>query len=293
MRIMAIHCIDLHFQDTPGIIAAYLVLSGSEAALIETGPATCRPALLEGLRTHGIKPSDIGKVFVTHIHLDHAGDAGWWAQQGAKVYAHPKGSPHIIDPSKLIESATRIYQEKMPKLWGEILPAPAEQVTALSDGDQVQVGEETITAWDTPGHARHHHAFVMGSDCFTGDVAGVRLEQSPYLSVAAAPPQFEPPAYLESVQRLKNGNFERLHLTHFGTIADVSSHLETYAQRIQDVTDALTQDQDPHHFIIREEQLAAKLQLPMRLLIKYDLANGAEMCAHGILRYLRQAHLID
>lgn len=164
---MRIHTLDLHFIGIPGVIAAFLIESGGEYALIETGPGSTLETLRAEIRAVGVDESAIKKVFVTHIHLDHAGAAGWFAQQGATVYCHPNAARHLIDPSKLIESARMVYGHLMDKLWGEMLPIPAERVVALKDKESVLLGEIQIIAWDTPGHARHHHAFIIG-DVWSG-----------------------------------------------------------------------------------------------------------------------------
>ena len=281
---MTLHTIDLHFQDTAGLIAAYAIVTGNSVALVETGPASCRRSLLAGLREQGIEPSDVKRVFLTHFHLDHSGDAGWWAQQGAQVYVHPLGAPHIVDPSKLIDSASRIYGDQMTTLWGEILAAPSDKVTAVNDMDRVDWDGLSVTAWDTPGHARHHHAWVMGAECFTGDVAGVRLEHSAYISVAAAPPQFEAPAYIASVQRLRAAQFEKLHLTHFGSVTNADQHLARYEQRILDVTQSIRNE--PERYTANEHEVASRLGVEDALWQRYELANGTAMCASGIARYV-------
>jgi glyoxylase-like metal-dependent hydrolase (beta-lactamase superfamily II) len=292
---MTIHTIDLHYQDTPGLIAAYVLQSGSECALIETGPGSCHATLFEGLRVLGLEATDIRKVFVTHIHLDHSGASGWWAQQGAQVFVHPRGAPHIIDPTKLIDSATRIYGDQMQELWGDILPAPAQRVASVNDGDRIRVGDVEIEAWDTPGHARHHHAFVVGDVCFTGDVAGMVVPGCDYLSVTAAPPQFEPEAYLASVARLRAANFRQLYLTHFGAIDDPASHLDRYADRIRQVHQnvatwqaaGLTSAEIAEHFAATEKATAGLSEADW---LHYEQGNNTAMCAAGIELFVVKSH---
>ncbi len=287
---MTIHPIDLHFQGQSGVITAFLLHSGQDYALIETGPASCHAALLAGLRNLGLEASAIRQVFITHIHLDHAGGTGWWAQQGAQVYVHGKGAPHVIDPARLIESAARIYGDQMQTLWGEILPAPAERVTSLADGDRVPVGDVVLEAWDTPGHARHHLAFVGNDVCFTGDVAGVRIPGCHYLSVAAAPPQFEPEPYVASVERLQSARFQALHLTHGSKITDVQDHLKRYAGRIREVYHRIADwkrqgldSGDIQRFYTESEHAAAQVEgVSEQDWRRYELANNAAMCASGI-----------
>ena len=122
----SVHLIDLRFQDQPGAIGAYLLTApGGEAALVETGPASTRPALLDGIRAAGVDPAGIRDVLVTHIHLDHSGAAGVLLRDDmprARVLVHPVGLPHLLDPSRLARSAARLYGERMEQLWGEIAP---------------------------------------------------------------------------------------------------------------------------------------------------------------------------
>lgn len=290
----AIHTIDLQFQGVPGLIAGFLLQSGNDLALIETGPGSCQPALIEGLQSLGVSPQDVRHVFVTHIHLDHCGGAGWWAQQGAQVYVHEKGAPHVIDPAKLISSAARIYGERMDSLWGPILPAPQERVTVLRDGDKVTVGDMVIQALDTPGHARHHLAYVLDDVCFTGDVAGVRLAGCDYLSVAAAPPQFEPQPYMASVDRLLAARFKKLYLTHFGEVADVEDHLRRYRRRIDEVyqniaqwmAEAVTGEELARRFAAAERGVSGVSETDWN---RYEVINGTAMCAGGIELFVTKA----
>jgi glyoxylase-like metal-dependent hydrolase (beta-lactamase superfamily II) len=294
---MRLHTIDLRFQGQPQIIAAYLVECGKELALIETGPGSALPALLGGIRDLGFSPDAVKHVFVTHIHLDHAGAAGWWAQQGATVFAHPKATPHLVDPSKLVDSAKRVYGERMDTLWGDMLPAPAERVVTLTDGQSVKVGSATFTAIDTPGHARHHHAYACEGVCFTGDVAGVRLPNCDYLSVAAAPPQFDPVAYGDSLQRLHAANFSALYLTHFGEVTDVSGHLSRYAMRVEQVfeciqkllADGLRGDALRAAYGKAEHDIARKAGVSEEDWRRYECANGTAMGADGITLFCEKS----
>ena len=293
---MKIHTLDLHFQGCPGVIASYLIESEGSLALIETGPGSTLPTLLEEIRKCGFDPAAVKKVFVTHIHLDHAGAAGWWAQQGAEIFVHARGAPHLIDPAKLIESAQRIYGDRMDTLWGPMLAAPAERVKVLGDGDKVRIGKAEIIALDTPGHARHHLAFVVGTSCFTGDVAGMRLRGSSYISVTAAPPQFDPVAYSESLARLESLHFSSLYLTHFGEIQDVSKHLASYALRMEQVHEKVADwtAQGRHEEAIRnlftesEHATAMEDRVSQVDWDRYELANPTSMCADGISLFVKK-----
>lgn len=290
---MRIHTLDLRFQGIPGLIASYLIESGGEYALIETGPGSTLETLSAAIRALGVDESAIKKVFVTHIHLDHAGAAGWFAQRGAIVYCHPNAARHLVDPSKLIDSARMVYGDLMDKLWGDMLPAPADRVVALQDMESVRLGEIEIIAWDTPGHARHHHAFIIGDVCFTGDVAGMRLENSRYLSVTAAPPQFDPVAYGQSLDRLLAANFMTLYLTHFGAVSDVEWHLSTYRQRVAEVYERVAADfqagvsveENRRNYALAEHAIAMQAGVSEELWRKGEDANVTSMCADGVRLY--------
>ncbi len=297
---MTVHTLDLQFQGIPGLIAAYVIETSGGLVLIETGPGSTLEALRSGIRGLGLDETRVRHVFVTHIHLDHAGAAGWWAQQGAQVFCHPQAARHLIDPSKLIESARQIYTHRMDTLWGDMLPAPSERVTVLTDGESVIVGDTTITAWDTPGHARHHHAFVIGNACFTGDVAGMRLQGTDYISVTAAPPQFDPVAYVASVDRLAAAGFQQLYLTHFGGITDVAAHLALYRQRIQEVHEAvrrdhaagLTPEQIRAQYQIREHALATAAGISETDWARLEQSNNSAMCADGVHLWVQKNSLV-
>ena len=220
--------IDVHFQGQPEIIASYVLRGPDGVALIETGPASSLPALLNGLAELGIEVGDISDILVTHIHLDHAGAAGWLAQaSGASVHVHEVGAPHLADPSRLLTSAQRIYGDKMDALWGETLPVPSDQVHALQDGDVIRAAGFEIKAIDTPGHAYHHMAYWLEGICFCGDVAAVRLPGYRHIRLPTPPPEINPPLWRQSLARLRDLHPDQLLLTHFGLVEDdPQSHLQ-------------------------------------------------------------------
>lgn len=290
---MKIYTLDLNFQGLPQTIAAYLVVGPDGAVLIETGPGSTLPTLQAQLQKHGYSPSDIKDVLVTHIHLDHAGAAGWWATQGATVYVHHFGAQHLIDPGKLMASASRIYGDKMDNLWGTMVPAPAEQVVALYNNEQFEVAGLTFTALETAGHARHHHVFKLGQIGFAGDAAGVRLPGSTFIDVPAPPPEFDREAWLDTLQRLQAMGFEQLYPTHFGPIDEVAAHLTQFGQLVNDCTEwvrqqmatGLSRDEmvTAYEQWTRERGLAAGIDADTMAL--YEIANPLYMSVDGIRRY--------
>ncbi|MFQ3610995.1 MAG: MBL fold metallo-hydrolase, partial [Fimbriimonadales bacterium] len=173
-----IELIDLNFLGYPLAIAGYLLDDGIEAALVEVGPTSTMETLLGHVQALGVGLERIRHLIVTHIHLDHAGALGSLLNRlpEATAYVHPIGAPHLLDPSRLLSSAGRLYGEMMERLWGEVVPVPAERLRVVHDGERLQVAGHTLLVIETPGHARHHHAYLdEGSGTlFAGDVAGVR-----------------------------------------------------------------------------------------------------------------------
>lgn len=293
-----VHTIDLRFQNTPEIVAAFLVEGPEGLILIETGPGSTLPRLLDGIAELGFRPTDVREVFVTHIHLDHAGAAGWWAREnGSTVYAHPRAERHLVDPAKLLESARLVYGGQMESLWGEMLPAPAERVVVLADRQTVRAGGIEVTALDTPGHARHHLCFAIGDTIFTGDVAGMRLPGTAYISVTSAPPQFDPAAYAASIERLIALRPERLMLTHFGEVDDPADHLSAYGEAValaaEFVRRRLAEGMDGDSLQIAYQafqmERAFEAGLPSSDWQRYQRANPTGMSADGIRLFWEKA----
>lgn len=229
----AVHTIDLLYLDIPQAVGAFVIFDAMRSlgpVLIETGPASTLPALIAGLATLGLAASDIRHALVTHIHLDHAGAAGELARNGTHIHVHEFGAKHLIDPSKLIDSARRIYGDQTERLWGTITPVPPTLVHSIHDGDVIDVEGLRFRAIETPGHARHHHAFALEIDGekvgFVGDAAGfnARAVSESLISVPTPPPEFDLDAWLATIDRLEAERFDAVYLTHFGRVDDVSDH---------------------------------------------------------------------
>jgi len=225
-----VHTLDLNYLGTPRCIASYLLVADDGPVMIETGPGSATGGLSAGLAELGYTPADVKHVLVTHIHFDHAGASGWMARHGAHVYVHELGYNHLLDPARLNESARRIYKDQMDALWGELIPIPESQLTAVGDNDLLNLEGITIRALDTPGHAKHHHAYAVDTDqgrvCFTGDAAATFIpDTGSFVSVPTPPPEFELDTWFASIERLESENFDRLYPTHFGPVDDPPRHL--------------------------------------------------------------------
>lgn len=293
---MKIHTLDLNYQNVPQTIAAYLVMGSEGLVLVETGPGSTLQNLLEQLAQHDVQPKEIKHVLVTHIHLDHSGAAGWWAQQGAQVFVHPVGAPHLIDPSKLLTSAARIYGDRMDALWGETVAAPAERVTAVHDNDKIQIAGLTFTALDTPGHAFHHHVYCLQDVGFVGDAGGIHLPGMPLADLPAPPPEFDLEKWEATIERLLAENFRAIYLGHFGIVENVQDYLLALKKLVraaavfvrEQMEAGLEQEQVIANY---EDWNRARIQQPGigdKVMHQYQTANPWYMSVLGMMRYWRK-----
>ena len=223
---MKIHVLDTKQLGHPGIVAATALETSDGIALFDTGPESTFKNVTAALRDSGSEPEDVRHVFLSHIHFDHAGAAWRFAESGATVYVHPRGAAHLIDPTKLIESATRIFGGDMQRLWGRIGPVPAKRVKILEDNEIVRVPPFEIRAIATPGHASHHHVYHWEDNVFGGDIAGVRIGNGPPIP-PFVPPELHVESWRESITKIRKLNAANLYLPHFGKIVGpVSEHLD-------------------------------------------------------------------
>jgi glyoxylase-like metal-dependent hydrolase (beta-lactamase superfamily II) len=293
----SVHLIDLNFLGYRQAIAAYLLRGEQEAALVEVGPASTVNTLRHALEQAGVSPSQLRHLLVTHIHLDHAGALGVLMQQlpEAVCYVHPVGAPHLADPSRLIASASRLYGALMDTLWGPVLPVPAERIRILQDGERVEVAGRTLIAIDTPGHARHHHAYLDEASglLFAGDIAGVRMPNMTYVRPPTPPPELDLEAWQASLAKLRALPIRQIALTHFGVFEDVARHLDELERRLLDWGEFTRQRVEQGW---SDEQIVAALEAygnaEMQALgmepTRYDLGAGYQLIALGYARYWRK-----
>jgi glyoxylase-like metal-dependent hydrolase (beta-lactamase superfamily II) len=288
-----IHTLDLNFMGLDGTIAAYLIPHSQGAVLIECGPGSTINALETGLKKHGYSIADITDVFLTHIHLDHAGAAGWLAQQGALIHVHPVGAPHLLDPQRLLASASRIYGQLMDTLWGEFLPVPKSRLSVLQDGDEVKIDDRFLRALDTPGHANHHLAYIFEDICFSGDIGGVRLPGPNHLRLPMPPPEFHLKKWQQSLKKLSQEEFNRIAPTHFGIYSDTGWHLSRVAKALDDaehwmesvMPQDLPVDDLQEEFVRWTRHISLQEGLDADHIHAYETTNPSWMSAHGIHRY--------
>jgi glyoxylase-like metal-dependent hydrolase (beta-lactamase superfamily II) len=227
-----IYVLDTRQLGHAGIVAATALETGDGIVLFDTGPESTFDNVIVDLRKAGFDAEDVRHVFLSHIHFDHAGAAWRFAELGAKIYVHARGAPHLIDPTKLVESATRIFGGDMQRLWGRFAPIPAERMKILEDNEVVHVAPFEIRAIATPGHASHHHVYYWDDNVFGGDVAGVRIGSGPPIP-PFVPPELHVESWRESIAKIRKLNATNLYLPHFGKVAgSIDEHLDLLDERV-------------------------------------------------------------
>lgn len=292
--------LDLNFMNTPECIAAFLLETAAGPVLFETGPHSTLPKLTENLAVYGYALEDVRHVFITHIHLDHAGAAWVFAERGAHIYLHPRGARHMQDPSRLLESARRIYQDRMDELWGTLKPIPEDQLVTVAHGEEIVIGGQTIAAWHTPGHAVHHIAWQIGDRLVTGDVGGVKMTGG-VVEPPCPPPDIDLEAWMQSLDLIEALDAETFYLTHFGEVRETREHLAALRKVLISWSDWMRPYAEKgadwklvipgfEAFVARERH---KLGVDESSQKKYDNANPTWMSVAGLMRYWRKKLAID
>lgn len=222
-----IHTIDTGFK-RPGMVAAHALLHEGRAALVDVGVAPAAPRVLHALDALGVPRAAVDYILVTHVHLDHAGAAGLLMQAlpQARLVVHPRGAPHMIDPSKLIAGATAVYGEaQMRAEFGDIVPVPQQRVIVAEDDFTLDLAGRRLMFLDTPGHAKHHYCVYdpYSRGIFSGDTFGLSYREfdtdnGPWVFPTTTPVQFDPAAMHDSIDRLMDLGPEHMYLTHFGKV---------------------------------------------------------------------------
>lgn len=276
------------------VTAGYLI-EGPRPLLVETGSQSSVPVLLGALDSLGLGPGDLAGVAVTHIHLDHAGGVGDLARAfpGATVYVHERGARHLVDPTRLVDSAARVYGPLLDSLYGRLDATPAERVTVLGDGDLIDVGDgRSLSAIDSPGHAKHHLGFVDSATglLFAGDAVGVKLPRGGVLRPATPPPDFDLDQALESLRRFGLARPTAVVLAHYGVIdsppeellAEAAASLTAWAAAGEaawrsggDIASALEEQFEPSYDGVSTQRRA-----------ELETLNGVHSNAAGLRRWL-------
>jgi glyoxylase-like metal-dependent hydrolase (beta-lactamase superfamily II) len=271
-----IELIDLLHLGTPRVIGAWRVGD----VIVDPGPSSCLETLLAALG--GRAPRALA---LTHVHLDHAGATGSLLARfpQIEVWVHELGAPHLIDPARLIGSATRLYGDDMQRLWGEVLPVPADRVKVLTGGERLGPFEVAYT----PGHASHHVSYLHEPTrrAFTGDVTGVRIGEG-FVLPPTPPPDIDIEAWRASLDTVASWHPRSLAITHFGAYEDVEDHLAAMREHLEQVQE-LARDLDQATFARTLRARVADTVVP-ETAVAYEQAVPPAQSFDGLVRYLRR-----
>ena len=237
--------IDVEHLGRPRVIGCWQL----DGVLIDPGPESSLQNLLAALC--GERPR---ALLLTHIHLDHAGATGALVRRwpDLEVYVHERGAPHLEDPSKLLDSAARLYGDQMDRLWGEVLPVPEENIRPLAGGEEV-LG---LRVAYTPGHASHHVCYFDPDSgrAYVGDVAAIHIAPADFVLPPTPPPDIDIEAWERSIAAVEEWRPESLGLTHFGAVEEPGPHFAAVRSRLHELADrARRLDADSFERALREE----------------------------------------
>jgi glyoxylase-like metal-dependent hydrolase (beta-lactamase superfamily II) len=292
---MAVDYIDLHFKGSPRVIATALLTGRDGVTLIDPGPTSCLPALEAGLQHRGLSLREVRSLLLTHIHLDHAGATGTILERvpGIRVYVHERGAPHMVDPSRLLASATRLYGDQMDTLWGQFLPVPASQVTALAGGERLEMAGTSFAVAYTPGHAKHHVSYFdeHAGMAYVGDTGGICVIGD-YLIAPTPPPDIDIETWQQSLDRIDAWQPVSLFLTHFGAVTPARAHLArfrttlaTQANAVRAAMKAGGTEEEKIRMFVDHMRAEARKVLPEREARATELAAPFDQLWHGLARY--------
>jgi glyoxylase-like metal-dependent hydrolase (beta-lactamase superfamily II) len=269
--------IDVMHMGRGRVICAFEV----DGLIVDPGPASCVETLVDRLG-----PVEPRALLLTHIHLDHAGATGVLCRRfpGLQVYVHERGAAHLIDPSKLLASASRLYGDAMDELWGEVAPVPADRVHTLVGGETV----EGFRVAYTPGHASHHVCYLHEDtgDAYVGDMAGVRIPPFEHTLAPTPPPDIDAESWLDSLHKVASWNPQTLCLTHFGQVTDVADQLHRIRTALAAQADSARLDGEERFIARLETELAAAAD--EEAVLAYEQAAPPDQLYKGLERYWRK-----
>lgn len=292
--------IDLNFLGNPEIIATVVLQGGSGVALIDPGPSTTLGNLRAALERKGVAVADVRQLLLTHIHLDHAGVTGTLVRENPaiEVFVHARGAPHMIDPSKLLASAGRLYAGDMERLWGDFLPVPADRIRVLEGGERITAAGRELQVAYTPGHASHHVSFFDASSriAFVGDTAGIRRGDGSYILPPTPPPDIDLDAWRTSEDRILAWDPDTLFLTHFGPFRGARLHFQEMMDRLgvwsgivrRLLGDPALDDAGRERAFVEEALLDLRRKVGDQEADKYNRAGRLDYSWQGLSRYWKK-----
>jgi glyoxylase-like metal-dependent hydrolase (beta-lactamase superfamily II) len=290
--------IDLQFLGRPHAIATAVVQAAGSVALVDPGPTSCLPVLERELGRHGIAFADVTHIVLTHIHLDHAGATGTLLERHPhlRVFVHERGAPHLVDPSRLLDSATRLYGAEMDRLWGAVRPVPATAVTPLTGGETISAGGREFAVAYTPGHASHHVSYFDASSgiALVGDTAGVMVDGG-YVLPPTPPPDIALALWRDSIRTIERWSPSTLFLTHFGPVTSVAPHLAALGENLTTVAELVRaslaeegSDEERRARFVDRLRLELRRQMAEGQALSYEAATPLDLMWLGLARYWRK-----
>jgi glyoxylase-like metal-dependent hydrolase (beta-lactamase superfamily II) len=220
----------------PNTVAVYVVKGSRKTAVIDCGYASSYGNVMQGLRQLGIEPSRVDYLIPTHVHLDHAGAAGHLVRHmpRAKVIAHERAVPHLVDPTKLVESATSVFGEKLIQMYGKPMPVDKNKIAAVGAESHVDLGNVTLTTLHAPGHAPHQISVLLEEEhlLFSADAVGIVFPGFPTLIPTTPPPSLDPVKLAETLEMLRQTDPKMLLVPHFGVRKDVNLVLDRTKEKV-------------------------------------------------------------
>jgi len=291
--------VDLDFLGRQRVIATAILQGADGVALVDPGPSACLDRLRSSLADHGIGIGDVRALLLTHIHLDHAGVSGTLVRENPDiaVYVHEIGAPHMVDPEKLLASATRLYGDDMDRLWGEFLPVPERNIRRLDGGERVDVADRALEVAYIPGHASHHVGYFDRSSgvAFVGDTAGVRTGTDLFAMPPTPPPDIDTEKWAQSIALIRQWHPSTLFTTHFGPHEDVDAHLDAFKCHLDAMKEMARKSLDleggdDERMRVFADEMRVYLQRHVSAAEAelYDYAAPLTLCWLGLARYWRK-----
>jgi glyoxylase-like metal-dependent hydrolase (beta-lactamase superfamily II) len=295
----SITTLDTNWTGRPRSIAAALLESDGHRAIVDPGPGSTLENLRQQLRAHGLTVRDLDAILLTHIHLDHAGATGSLVRENPRlaVYVHSKGAPHMLDPSKLLASALRLWPNELERLFGETIPVPRENLRILEGGETITLGSRKIGVVYTPGHASHHVSYFEDREnfAFVGDTAGIRIEGSAYVMPATPPPDIDLSLWDSSLAAILERRPSRLFLTHFGVSENPAEHIAEFRERLHQwaaLTAEILRAAPSESAAMESFMTAARAEIAQHLpadeIERYVFSAGLNLSFLGYARYVRK-----
>jgi glyoxylase-like metal-dependent hydrolase (beta-lactamase superfamily II) len=281
----------------PSTVAVYVVKGSRKTAVIDCGYASSYGNVMQGLRQLGIEPSRVDYMIPTHVHLDHAGAAGHLVRHmpRAKVIAHERAVPHLVDPTKLVESATAVFGEKLVQMYGKPMPVDKNKINAVGAESHIDLGGVSLTTLHAPGHAPHQISVLLEEEhlLFSADAVGIVFPAFPTLIPTTPPPSLDPAKLTQTLEMLRQTSPKMLLVPHFGVRKDVNLVMDRTKEKVDQWVKEVSRLNDLH---LTPEQIVEELRRMITAetgIRASDIPGYANVTIRtsvlGILAYLKRA----